>query len=107
MMMILMTMNLSRLSNLMRKSISMLKDDYKQNRKDWDPYLPTLTTPGRGKPLAERSKGMANGEEERAKPISAQRKEYGMKGAKNGYSTCQSVPNHNKLFTALLVGLSK
>ena len=85
----------------------MLKDDNKNNEKEWDPYLPTLTTPGRGKPQAERSKGMASGEEERAKPISAQRREYGMKGEKNGYSTYQSVPNLNNLFAVLLAGLSK
>ena len=52
-------------------------------------------------------KGVASGAKEKVKPISAQREEYGMKGAKNGYSTYLSALALIQLFVMLLAGQSK
>ena len=110
MMMMLRTMRLSQKKNLLKRSTDTQKSESLKNKNKWNlwnPYLPTLMIPCRGKLQAERSKGVASGAEERVKPINAQRKEYGMKGAKNGYSTYLSAQALTQLSAVLLVGLSK
>ena len=72
----------------------------------WDPYLPALKDPCRGKPLAGGRKGVASGyeDEEKARPTSVNRESFGISDAKNGCSTCLYARTRTLLAFIKLLG---